>query len=414
METGKCIYCGQETDLNREHAFPQSLLQKEVPEWVIHKLCQPCNSNLGKLDNALSKRSHIAFLSDTIQIDLGIENEGLHASIFHKRTGGVNPVRIPFPDPLYDNLIVLHERSRTDNHMLDFTYGFSALRPQMILTLYQEGQTGRDIIEENLDKFYASSEDNISDYDTQEDVFCFFDNTYVFPPEATWRFLKNINEFKSKYMTDFPHTRYDLRAVYPEKRNSWNMVNAFYEALQGKTKEIIKEDKSLTTGIFTGRIQVVPDPEAEQIIARSIAKVAFHCFLYHYPEYTGHEPMFGHLRDFIYNGNGTPTDFVVLAKDIEMENLIYDTTEHRHYMRFFLKDDSIGCVIDFFTGLLFGPCSYNVILAGNPDNAHPRCDLVEYVPFSVHPKSPIKKRILPVSELGIIYKPNWHEIFWFS
>ena len=216
-------------------------------------------------------------------------------------------------------------------------------------------------------------------------------------------FLNNINEFKSKYMTDFPCTRYDLQVLYPEKGNSWNMVNAFYEAFQGETKEIIEEDKSLTTGVFTGRIQVVPDPEAEKTITRAITKVAFHCFLYHYPKYTGHESMFDRLRDFIYNGNGTPTDFVMLAKDIEMENLIYETIEHRHYIRFFVKDDSIGCVVDFFTGLLVDPFSYNVILAGDPDNIEPCCDRVEYVPFSVHPKSPLKRRILPISGLGIIY-----------
>ena len=44
-----------------------------------------------------------------------------------------------------------------------------------------------------------------------------------------------------------------------------------------------------------------------------------------------------------------------------MENLVYDTTEHQHYIRFFLKDDSSECVIDF-TGLLVNPFSYNVIL----------------------------------------------------
>ena len=414
MKTGKCIYCRQETNLNREHVFPKALLQKGTAGWVIHKLCRTCNSRLGELDNVLSKRSHIAYLWDTIQMELGIENEGRHASIYHKRAGGVNPVRIPFPDPLYDNLIVLHERSNSDSHMRDFVYGFSALRPQMILTQYPDGQTSRNIIEENSSNFYTSNKDNISDYDPKEDVFCFFGNTYVFPPEATWHFFKNINEFKSKYMTDFPHTRYDLRIVYPEAVNSWNIVNAFYEALQGETKEIIEENKSLTTGVFKGRIQVIPDPEAEQTIARAIAKVAFHCFLYHYPKYTGHESMFDRLRDFVYNGNGTPADFVMSAKDIEMENLVYDTTEHRHYIRFFVKDDSIGCVIDFFTGLLVGPFSYNVILAGDPDNIHPRCDHVEHVPFSVHPKSPIKRRILPRPELGIIYKPRWNEgILWF-
>lgn len=415
MKTGKCICCRQEMELNREHAIPDSLLQKGTVGWVIHKLCQTCNSRLGKLDNALSKRSHIAFLWNTIQTELGQKNKGLHDSIFRKRADEVNPVRVPFPDPLYDNLIILHERSDSDSHTLDFVYRFSALQPQMILILYQEGQTNRDIIAENFDKFHTSSSmDKISNYDPQENVFCFFGNTYVFPPEATWHFLKNINDFKSKYMTDYPRTRYDLRVVYPEARNSWNKFNEFLNAFKGEERGFIEEDKSLTTGVFKGRIQIIPDPEAEQTIARAIAKVAFHCFLYHNPKYTGHEPMFERIKDFIYNGNGTPTDFVMSAKDIEMENLVYDTAEHRHYIRFFVKDDSIGCVIDFFTGLLVEPFSYNVILAGDPDNTHPQCDRVEYVPFYVHPKSPIKRRIMPRSEIGIIHKPRWSEgILWF-
>lgn len=414
MKIGKCIYCRQETDLNKEHAFPQSLLQKGTAGWVIHKLCQTCNSRLGELDNALSRRSHITFLWDTIRLELGTADEGQHTSIYRKRAGGVNPIRIPFPDPLYGNLIVLHERSRSNSPNLDFVYGFSALRPQMTLTLYQEGQTSGDIITENLERFYTSNIDNISNYDAQEDVFCFFGNTYVFPAEATWRFLKNIDAFKSKYMADLPCTRYDLQVVFPEEANAQNMFNAFYEAFQSETKEIIEEDKSLTTGVFRGRIQVVPDPQAERTIARAIAKVAFHCLLYHYPEYTGHESMFEAVKNFIYNGNGTPTDFVMLAKDIEMENLVYDTTEHRHYFRFFVKNGCIGGVVDFFTGLLVGPFSYNVILAGDPDNTEPRCNCIKYVPFSVHPKSPVKKRIMPVSELGLIYEPHWKEILWFS
>ncbi|MCY4403570.1 MAG: hypothetical protein OXD54_13430 [Candidatus Poribacteria bacterium] len=363
----------------------------------------------------MSKRSHIAFIWDTIQMELGVGNEGGHASIFHKRTGGVNPVRIPFPDPLYDNLIVLHERSSQDNHIIDFANGFSALRPQMILTLYPDGQTSRNIAEDNVNKFYTSNTDNISDYDPAADVFCFFDNTYVFPSEATWHFIKNIDEFKSKYMTDYPHTRYDLRVVFPENVNSWKIFYDFHNALKGESKEIIEEDKSLTTGVFSGRIQVVPDPEAEQMIARSIAKVAFHCFLYHYPEYTGHESRYDQIKDFIYEGNGTPTDFVMSAKDIELESLVYNTTNHRHYLRFFMKGENVGCQIDFFTGLLPNVFSYNVILAGDPDNTHPTCDRVEYIPFSVHPKSPVKKRILSQSELRLIYIPRRNDrILWYS
>ena len=89
-----------------------------------------------------------------------------------------------------------------------------------------------------------------------------------------------------------------MQVVFPEEANAQNIFNNAYEAFQSETKEIIEEDKSLTTGVFTGCIQVVPDPEAEKTITRAITKVAFHCFLYHYPEYTGHESMFEAVKDF--------------------------------------------------------------------------------------------------------------------
>lgn len=89
----------------------------------------------------------------------------------------------------------------------------------------------------------------------------------------------------------------------------------------------------------------------------------------------------------------------------------YCNNSHQYVSTLILK---IGGVVDFFTGLLVGPFSYNVILEGDPDNTESRCDCIKYVPFSVHPKSPVKKRIMPVSELGLIYEPNWKEILWFS
>ena len=95
MIKGRCIYCKEEKDLNREHAFPESLLQKGVPGWTINNhLCVTCNSNLGKLDVALSKRSHIAFVWDQLQRELGDKTEGLHASIYHKRVIGIDPTRL--------------------------------------------------------------------------------------------------------------------------------------------------------------------------------------------------------------------------------------------------------------------------------------------------------------------------------
>ena len=68
MKIGKCIYCKSETSLNREHAFPQSLRQENMPGWIIdNHLCEECNNDLGELDVVLTQRSNIAFLFDLIQ-----------------------------------------------------------------------------------------------------------------------------------------------------------------------------------------------------------------------------------------------------------------------------------------------------------------------------------------------------------
>ena len=141
--------------------------------------------------------------------------------------------------------------------------------------------------------------------------------------------------------------------------------------------------------------------------------MAFHCFLYHYPEFSGHESMFSEIKSFIYNGEGDASGFGTQGKNPETENLIYDSTEHRHFIRFFVQDEHIGCIVDFFTGLWVGPFSYGIVLAGDPDNVTPSCSGVKYIPFSVHPKSQLKRRIFSVPELGMIQKPRWNEgVLW--
>ena len=157
MIKGRCIYCKEEKDLNREHAFPQSLLQEGAPEWIINNhLCVTCNSDLGKLDVVLSKRSHIAFVWDQIQRELGNKTEGLHASIYHKRAVGVDPTRLFLPNPVYDDHIALHEFKEENDGTINSAYSVDILRPQIILTQYAEGQTSEKVVAENLEKFHTA------------------------------------------------------------------------------------------------------------------------------------------------------------------------------------------------------------------------------------------------------------------
>ena len=414
MIKGKCIYCKEEKDLNREHAFPKSLLQKGAPGWVIDKhLCKSCNSYLAKLDGVLSKRSPLAYIWDRIQEGLGHETKTRHSSIYHEKASGINPVRLFLPNPIYDDHIILHEfkveRDGT-NASVDLVV---ALQPQIILTQYAGGQTGEGIIAESLEKFntISSDEDFITDYDEQEDVYFIFGNTYVFSPKASERFFKRAEDFKSMYMKDFPQIQYDLRVICPEESRYQGAVNTFCDSFKAEIKEIIEPKKFQNPDVFTRSIQTVSDPKSIPEFLRAVAKTAFHCFLHHYPKFSGHESIFAEIRDFIYTG--TPNKFVAQCRNTETDNFVYDSTEHLHVFYFFIQGDDIGCRIDFFTGLLPDQFSYEVTLAGNPEKSHPSCDSVVYVPFFVHPQSQMKKRIHPVTEFGMVQKPRWGEgILW--
>ena len=414
MVKGKCIYCKEEKDLNREHAFPESLLQKGTPEWIIDKhLCKTCNSDLAKLDAVLSKRSPLAYIRDRIQDGLGHKDKTLHASIYHKRAGGINPVRLFLPNPVYDDHIILHEFKVESDGTSDSVYSVRALQPQIILTQYTEGQTGERVIAENLEKFntISSDEDFITNYDEREDVYFIFGNTYVFSPKASERFFNRAEDFKSIYMKDFRQIRYDLLVIFPEKSRYQGAAKAFYDSLEAEAKEIVEPEKFQNPDVFTRSIQAVSDPKSIPEFFRGVAKTAFHCFLYHYPKFSGHEPIFAEIRDFIYTG--TPNKFVAQCRNTETADLVYDSTEHLHVFYFFIQGNDIGCRIDFFTGLLPNQFSYQVTLAGNPEKSHPTYDRVESVPFSVHPESQIKKRIHPITELGVVRKPRWGEgVLW--
>ena len=394
MKIGKCIYCKSETSLNREHAFPQSLRQENMPGWIIdNHLCVKCNSGFRDIDKVLSQRSNIGFIFDIIQREWGYTNEGLHSSPYHKQTNGVKPLRMLFPNPVYDDLIVLHEPDSI-NHQVNYL-GVRALQPQMILTQYRDGQTCREVVEENNRKYDTKRlrKDNLYTHDEEDDVFCLFGNTHIFPPNAAQRYLGKVDEFKSKFMTDFPHTRYDLRVISPEEGKGMEKFCAFFNAIQAETKTMLPEDKNLPVEVFRKPITVIMDKKAKSLFFRAIAKLAFHCFLYHFPKYTGHETKFNPIKNFISRGSGTPSKFVKGAvTNEEIANCVYEDTEHQHFFGFFMKNNNIVCQITLFTGITSPPFSNVIVLAGDPNKIPLSTDCVKTFPFFVHPKSPLKNR----------------------
>ena len=401
MTKGKCIYCKEEKDLNTEHAFPKSLLQTNAPGWTIKKhVCEDCNRDLGKLDEILAKKSPLAFISYRIQDELGNQDQTPHSSIYHRRAYDINPIRQFVPDPLYENRIVLHETAVVSDGTSIPVDSAAALRPQIVLMQYPKGQSSAEVIAANCEKFNntGSDENIITDYNEQEEIYCILGNTHIFPPKTSERFFGKAAEFKSKFMTGSPGTLHDLLIIFPRDNTLRRAADTFYNSFEVETKEIVDEDKIPKPEPAIQLIQVSTDPKAIPDIERAIAKIAFHCFLHHYPKFSGHEPIFDDIREFIYTES--LNRFVTEWKNTETENCVYDSTKHFHIICFFFQRDSIGCRIDFFTGLRNPPVSYHVILAGKSENLNPRPSRTEYIPFHVNPKSLMKRRIVLVDRLS--------------
>ncbi len=415
MVNNKCIYCKKQNNLTREHAFPKALLQKNIPGWVIDKhLCAKCNSVLGKLDAVLAKKSPIAFTWDRIEDELGNKTETAHSSIYHKKACGIYPIRLFFPDPHYENLIVLHETATVNRGTSAPCDSAVALRPQIVLTQCAHGQTGEEVIAENLEKFNTAglNDDCFRKCEEHDEVYCIFGNTYIFPPKTANHFFRRIADFKSKFMTDFHCIRNDVMMIFPERGQDLHAAETFYNSFEDGTKKITPKEEIPNPAIVKQLIRVTADPKATQDISRSITKIAFHCFLFHYrEEFSGHEPIFDDVKQFIYKGGHNR--FVAEWSIPDSESLVYHSNEHLHGICYFRQGDNIGCQIEFFTGLLNKPQSYGIILAGNPFN----CTQIQrhffYIPYRVHPKSPMKQRICHVESLGLIRKPSPYEgVLW--
>ena len=414
MVRGKCIYCREDKDLNKEHAFPKSLLHKYVPlrecapEWIIKKLCEDCNNKaLGKLDTILATRSAMAFIWRMIKNEWNREIKCQNSSFYNAKVHKIDPVRLFYPDPLYGNLIVLHEEAGTSVPFFQPAPLGYAQAPQMILTQYTEGDTREEIIAENCEKWDAG-EFSITESDEHEGVYCLFGNTHIFPPKATKYFLTGLEqeqEFGSKFIKKRDHIRYDLNIIFPDDREDSGKLDGFFKRLRAGTKTQI-EGENFEPKQFTPEIVIAADKKAQPFIDRAIAKIAFHCFLYHYPKFSGHESIFNDIKAYIegkYDSHGETSREFVTTVGVP-ENYVYSSNKHFHIIRFYVHEDNITCQIVFFTGLLIEPFSdkttepfgSEITLAGNPDNARLSPYQEVSIPFYVHGKSHFKRNIVPV------------------
>ena len=330
-------------------------------------------------------------------------------SVFYNAgTYGIKPVNLFYPDSLYGNLIILHEEVGTKAPGFYPTLLGQARVPQMVLIHYSEGQTAEQVVRENCEK-WTSGEISESEYDEYDDVYSIFGNTHVFGPKATEYFVAGIEreqEFVSKFIRKDEHLRYALAALFPDNPKDAGKLNGFCKRLKARTEIQIEASQFEPKDPTANFVMATADKNAIPYIDRAIAKVAFHCFLYWHPEFSGHERIFEEIRAFVLkNGNHQTSngeDFVTGL--YAPKSYVWSSNEHFHIFRFYENGDHIICQIVFFTGLSLDsprseapePLASEIILAGNSEKARTGRAEERGVPFYVHGKSQLKRRIVPI------------------
>ena len=413
MTERQCIYCKRKKT-SKEHAFPESLLhrcltlRKNTPSWIIRQVCKDCNSKLGKLDEILTTKSPMAFIWRIIKSEWqSTQNrESKNAAFYNARAHGILPVHLFYPDDFYDDLIILHEEIGTSAPGFYPTLLGRARAPQIVLIQYADGQTAEQIAGENRQK-WISGEMSVIKSNEHDGVYCIFDNSYVFDPHAVKYFTANRDrerEFAIKFMKKHKNARIDLRVIFSDEPNDTMQLEEFCTRLKAETKEEIDARRFEPKEATENYVMTAADKKAIPFIKRAIAKIAFHCFLYSHRDFEGNEPIFEGIRTFI-SENGkhqTPNGEEIMTGLSVPRNYFWPSNEHFHILRFYVHGDNIICQIVFFSGLWLGasnsdapePLACEIILAGDSEKARRGNPEERCIPFYVHGKSQLKRRII--------------------
>ena len=417
MMKRKCIYCKEVKPLNKEHAFPKSLLHNCVqlkaraPEWIIEKLCEDCNNRrLGILDQTLIRVSPLAVISRILknewETDSNCKSED---TSFYNAKGydKIRPVNLIYPDHLYDNLIMLHEEIGTSVPGFHPTLLGLAKVPQLILIQYTRKQTAEQIIVGNYEK-WISGDISVEPSAEHDGVYCISDNILVFDPKATEYFIASPErgqEFVTKFMRDRDSIQFYLRVLCPDNRDITGQLDGFCKRIGQGIEKVFPAKRFEPQQSLGNYVMIAIDKKAIPYIKRAIAKIAFHCFLYYHPDFSGHEPIFEGIRTFILSGeNHQSSNGENFFNGVTLPRpCIYPSNnKHSHIFRFYVYGKNIICQIAFFTGLLLDdsnteapePLAFEIVLTGSSDKARLSQYNERQLPFYVHGKSQLKRRII--------------------
>ncbi len=234
-----CIYCPEAVD-SLEHPLPAAFGEFENAPYLIGRICKKCNNErLGVLDEQLTRCGPEGFMRRFY----GVQGRSTHDPVNSFYRGSAKAQRLELK--AFDSELGLELLFECDNGV------FRALR--QVVFVEQSGKTHRLPIREGSSPEQLRAEySNLGASPPYREVRVFYD-----PKESVW--VEPL-----------------LKATWPQIWLGAHMMTASSTLDGGEVKF------ALTNRYF-----------------RAVAKMGFHYFLSQFPPFTGHEPIFSDIRQFI-------------------------------------------------------------------------------------------------------------------
>jgi hypothetical protein len=308
--TANCVYCGQLKEMSAEHYLPECLGKFKNFETLDDRACRDCNSLIGGVEEQFCRSSDIAFMRHR----LGIKGKKKAKKInpFLRGSAGVGPLEMYASIPNQEYPVRVYVR---DDGLIDYL-------PQIILVV------GDDV------------------------------HHLIITPDIT----------EPQQLTD--KVRAKLKELEVERVEKAGVIGPADEVdrIKGLMAQLTYEyEKDGNPLPMTGKVDTNTKITVDSKHFRAIAKIAFHYFLKHSPDFRGDEKMFSRIRQFIMHG-GDIKEFVMWndKQVIEQFKRGYVPPVYVHTLIVRSNPKLLFCQLQFFVGPQFLPHVYTVRLADNP------------------------------------------------
>jgi len=306
-----CIYCHEQTKMSREHHLPECMGKFKDYAFLLEKVCEKCNGKFSPLEEQFCRCGPEALF----RIFLNIQGRRYHTkpSPFYRGSAGGKRIEIKAKHPDMISEIYWELKPNT----------LTSMPARQIIIQKSDGEIIPFIIHDNIN--------------SAEDI------------EAELG-QAGIKEFQ---IIEF-WCKQDEKELFNSLLSKFNYNPTFNKITPYQDKDDILHEATI---VVTDRY------------FRAIAKIAFHYFLTYFSQFTGNEPNFNMIKNYIMEG-GKGRNYVKEIRGTFIEDLIFGGTTPTYNHFFSVEKDyhNIVAKLQFFVGPTISPqLYYEVFIGRNPE-----------------------------------------------